>query len=200
MLQNKENKMKKSIGASPMIYPTPALVVGSYDNDGKPNVMTAAYGGVCCGKPPCINVCLRAATYSHKNIMGKMAYTVSIAPEKYAKEMDFFGMASGRDVDKFAATGLTPIKSDVVDAPYVEEFPVVIECKVKEVVELGLHTMFVGEVMDIKADEDALHEKTNKPAMEIFKPVIFDMGTSSYFGPGENLGRAFGLGKSFMKG
>ena len=87
--------MKKSLGAHPMAFPTPAWCVGTYDRDGKPNVMTAAYGGVCCGKPPCINVCLRKATYSHGNIMEKKAYTISIASEKYASEVDYFAIYRG---------------------------------------------------------------------------------------------------------
>ena len=191
--------MKKSLGANPMAFPTPAWCVGSYDNNGKPNVMTAAYGGICCARPPCINVCLRKATYSHGNIMEKKAYTVNIASEKYVTEVDYFGMASGRDVDKFEKTGLTPTRSELVDAPYIEEFPVIVECKVVEVFELGMHTMFVGEVMDVKSDEDVLHEKTHMPAMESNKPLVFDIGTRSYLGVGDSLGRAYNIGKSLME-
>ncbi len=191
--------MKKSLGANPMSFPSPAWCVGTYDKNGKPNVMTAAYGGICCAKPPCINVCLRKATYSHGNIMEKRAYTVNIASERYVTEVDYFGMASGRDVDKFARTGLTPIKSELVDAPYIEEFPVIVECKVVEIFELGMHTMFVGEVMDVKANEDVLHEKTKMPAMESFKPLVFDIGTRAYLGVGNSLGRAYNIGRGLME-
>ena len=144
--------------------------------------MTAAYGGICCARPPCINVCLRKATYSHGNIMEKKAYTVNIASEKYVTEVDYFGMASGRDVAKFEKTGLTPTRSELVD-----------------VFELGMHTMFVGEVMDVKSDEDVLHEKTHMPAMESIKPLVFDIGTRSYLGVGDSLGRAYNIGKSLME-
>ena len=74
------------------------------------------------------------------------------------------------------------------------------ECKVVEVFELGLHTMFVGEVIDVKSDEDVLHEKTKMPAMENIKPLIFDIGTRSYMGVGDSLGRAYNIGKSLMEG
>ncbi|GKT18736.1 flavin reductase family protein, partial [Aduncisulcus paluster] len=78
--------------------------------------------------------------------MERGAYTVSIPSVQHAAEADYFGMASGRDKDKFAVSGLTPVRSDVVDAPYVDEFPFIFECKVVETVELGLHTQFVGEI------------------------------------------------------
>ena len=115
--------MKKSLGANTIVPTTPVWVVGTYDDEGKPNVMTAAWGGVCCSKPPCIYVSLRKATYTYGNIMERKSFTVSIPSEAYTKEADYFGITSGKTVDKFSATGLTPVKSDLVDAPYVKEFP-----------------------------------------------------------------------------
>ena len=109
--------MNKSLGPKTLIYPAPVLVVGTYDKAGKPNVMTASWGGICCSQPPCVAVSLRAATYTHGNILGRKAFTLSVPPEKYVKEVDYFGLVSGRVLDKFAATKLTPVKSKLVDAP-----------------------------------------------------------------------------------
>ena len=91
-------------------------------------------------------VSLRKATYSHENILERKAFTLSIASEDHVKEVDYFGLVSGRTTDKFAATKLTPVKSKLVDAPYVKEFPLVLECKLVHVSDLGLHTQFMGEV------------------------------------------------------
>ena len=133
--------MKKSLGAQTIVYPTPVFIVGSYDKNNKPNAMAVAWGGICCSSPPCVAVSLRAATYSHGNIMAKKAFTVNIPSEKYVKECDYFGIASGRNKNKFGATGLTAVKSDIVDAPYIKEFPLVLECRAardhKQALELG---------------------------------------------------------------
>ncbi len=121
--------MKKSLGANTIVSTTPVWVVGTYDREGKPNVMTAAWGGVCCSKPPCIYVSLRKATYTYSNIVERKSFTVSIPSEAYTKETDYFGLASGKTVDKFSATGLTAVKSDLVDAPYVKEFPLILDAR-----------------------------------------------------------------------
>ena len=149
--------MKKSLGAKTILYPTPVLVVGTYD-DRKPNVMTVAWGGICCSVPPCVAVSLRKATYSYGNIVRRKAFTVSVPSERHVKEADYFGIASGRNEDKFAATGLTPVRSELVDAPYVKEFPLMLECRLVHTFELGLHTQFVGEILDVKIDEEVLEQ------------------------------------------
>lgn len=109
--------MKKSMGPKTLIFPMPVWVVATYDKDGKPNAMTVAYGGVCCSDPPCVTVSLRKATYSYACIVSRKAYTVNVPSEAHVREADYFGIASGRSEDKVAATGLTPVKSDLVDAP-----------------------------------------------------------------------------------
>jgi flavin reductase (DIM6/NTAB) family NADH-FMN oxidoreductase RutF len=115
--------MKKSFGAKTLVYPTPVWVIGTYDKAGKPNIMTIAWGGVCSSKPPCVAVSIRKATYTHGNIMERKAFTVNVPSASHAKVTDYAGLVSGRDVDKFATTGLTAVKSDQVDAPYIQEFP-----------------------------------------------------------------------------
>lgn len=103
-------------------------------------------------------------------------------------------MVSGRDRDKFNESGLTGVKSDLVDAPYVKEFPLVLECKLLHTIEIGLHTEFIGEIMDVRADEDVL-EKDGLIDVEKLKPVIFAPDTAGYYGIGKYLGKAFSIGK-----
>jgi flavin reductase (DIM6/NTAB) family NADH-FMN oxidoreductase RutF len=186
--------MKKSVGAKTLVYPTPVFVVGTYDKNGKPNVMTAAWGGICCSKPPCVAVSLRKPRYSYENIVAHKAFTVNITPEQYVKEADYFGIVSGRKKDKFAASGLTAVRSDLVDAPYIKEFPFALECSLLQTVEIGIHIQFIGEIIDIKADEAMLDEK-GVPAIEKVKPVLFAPEMQAYYGVGNFLGKAFSIGK-----
>jgi flavin reductase (DIM6/NTAB) family NADH-FMN oxidoreductase RutF len=190
--------MKNSLGAKTIVPTAPVWVVGTYNDEGKPNVMTAAWGGVCCSQPPCIYVSLRKATYTHSNIRKREAFTVSIPSETYTKEADYFGITSGKTVDKFAATGLTPVKSDTVDAPYVKEFPLIVECKLLKIVEIGLHTEFIGEIIDVKADSSVLDEK-GLPDIEKVKPIIWNIAGMSYHKVGKGTGQAFSIGKQIKK-
>ncbi len=186
--------MKRSLGAKTLICPTPTWIVGSYDAQDSPNGMTAAWAGICCSEPPCVAVSLRKATYSYGNLMERRAFTVSVPTQSQVKEADCFGLISGRDTDKFAATGWTPIRSDLVDAPYVEDCPLVLECKVLDVFELGLHTQFVGQILDVKADEEVL-DAAGMPDIQKVLPIIFSPGNRAYYGVGASLGRAFAVGK-----
>ncbi len=189
--------MKKSIGAQTLVYPAPVFVVGTYDLEEKPNVMTAAWGGICCSVPPCVAVSIREATYSYRNILDRKAFTISIPSEKYVKEADYFGMVSGKNVDKFSATGLTPVKSEVVDAPYVNEFPFVLECQLLRSVEIGGHTQFIGEIKDTKVDEDII--KNDEPLIEKITPLIFALDNVSYYGVGKYVAKAFSIGKEITE-
>jgi flavin reductase (DIM6/NTAB) family NADH-FMN oxidoreductase RutF len=186
--------MKQSVGAKTLLFPTPVLMVGTYDPAGKPNLMNAAWGGICCSQPPCVAVSLRKATYSHACIIERQAFTVGIGCEARVAEADFVGMVSGRDMDKFAAAGLTPVKSDLVDAPYAAEFPVVLECRLLQVVEIGLHTQFIGEIVDVKADKDVIGDDGLPDIMKI-KPLIYDTAHKGYHTVGPLLEKAFSVGK-----
>jgi flavin reductase (DIM6/NTAB) family NADH-FMN oxidoreductase RutF len=189
--------MKKSLGAKTLLFPTPVLMIGTYDRDGKPNLMNAAWGGICCSQPPCVAVSLRKATYSWAGIVERKAFTVGIACEARMVEADYVGIASGRDVDKFAVTGLTPVRSDLVDAPYAAEFPVVLECRLLHIVEIGLHTQFIGEIVDVKAETDVLGDDGH-PDITRIQPLIYDTAHKGYHAVGPLLGKAFSVGK--MKG
>ncbi len=190
--------MKRSLGPKTLLYPTPVWVVGTYDGEGRPNVMTIAWGGICCSKPPCVAVSLRKATYSYANLVERKAFTLNIPSEAHAREADYFGSVSGRNEDKFAATGFTAVKSEVVDAPYVKEFPLILECKVIHTLEIGLHTQFIGEIVDVKADESVLGEK-GIPDIGKVRPLVFSPEARCYHKIGDYLGEAFSIGRSIIR-
>ena len=187
-----------SLGANTFAPITPVWVVGTFDHEGKPNVMTAAWGGICCSKPPCVYVSLRKATYTYGNLMERKAFTISFPAEDYVKETDYFGIVSGRDTDKFSNSHLTPVKSDLVDAPYVKEFPVILECKVIKVVEIGLHTEFIGEILDVKADEGIL-DANKQPDLKKMKPFVWSLAEMNYHRVGDELEKSFSIGKRVAK-
>ncbi len=190
--------MKRSLGAKTLLFPTPVLMVGTYDQTGKPNLMTAAWGGICCSNPPCVAVSLRKATYTYGCIVERKAFTVGIASEDRLVEADYCGIASGRDVDKFAVTGLTPVKSDLVDAPFAAESPVVLECRLLHTIEIGLHTLFIGEIIDVKGNPDVFDEDGQLDIMKI-QPLIYDTARHEYHGVGPCLAQAHSLGKKLKQ-
>jgi flavin reductase (DIM6/NTAB) family NADH-FMN oxidoreductase RutF len=183
--------MKKSIGPKIVHLPAPVWLVGTYDAGGRPNVMAASWTGICCSRPPCVAVALRKATYTYGSLMARKAFTLSIPSEAQVKIADYVGLASGRTVDKFAQAGLTVVRSERVDAPYAAEFPVVMECQVLHTLEIGSHTQFIGEILDVKIDEDALDEH-GAPLMDKLKPFAYLDG---YRGMGAYLGDAHSIGK-----
>jgi len=189
--------VKQSLGANTLLYPTPVLVVGSYHADGRPNVMTAAWGGIACSKPPCVSISLRAATASHGNIVARKAFTISLPSREQAAQADYFGLVSGRDADKLAVSGLTPLAAEFVDAPFVAEFPLVVECQVLQTHELGLHTQFIGEIKDVKIDAQCLDSEGHIDVSKL-DPVAFVPEAGAYFALGELIGPAHSIGKVFV--
>lgn len=185
--------MKRSLGAETLVYPTPVFIIGSYDAEGRPNLMNAAWGGICCSDPPCVAVSIRPQRKTHENVMHTQAFTVNIPSVRWVREADHVGVYSGHDEDKFAATGLTPVRAEHVNAPYVEQFPLVLECRVLHIHDLGAHTQFVGRIVDVKADEEALDAAGNLDIRRV-KPFVFAPGNNAYFAIGEFLGDAFSLG------
>ena len=180
--------MKLSQGAKPLAIPTPVWLVGTYDSNGKANIMTAAWAGICNSDPPCIQVSLREARHTYKAVMERKAFTISVPGEELWRETDYAGMVSGKDSDKFGDTGFTPVKSDLVDAPYVEECGMIIECRLKETVNLGSHIMVVGEILDVKVDEAALTD--GAPDIQLLKPFIYSPGDNGYHSLGVMIGDA----------
>ncbi|MBF0362075.1 MAG: flavin reductase family protein [Oligoflexia bacterium] len=197
--------MKKvSIDPTTILHPHPVLIIGTYGSDGtaaatadsRPNIMNAAWGGICCSNPPCVAISLREATLTYHNILHNKAFTVNIPSKKYVEIADYVGIVSGRDRDKFKDTGLTPIKSEKVNAPLVAEFPFSLECKLFQHHNLGLHTIFIGEIVGIKADESVLGPK-GLPDIEKTEAILWGgMGSNHYYAIGEKLVKAFSAGKN----
>jgi len=189
--------MKKSLGAKTVAVPTPTWLVGTYDAGGRPNIATVAWGGVCSSEPPSVAISLRKSRYSYDAIVARQAFTVNVPSEAYVREADFAGIFSGRDGDKFTAAGLTAVRSELVDAPYVSEFPLVLECRLIHTIEIGIHTQFVGEIIDVKADAAVL-DANGLPDGEKVRPIVYDTGTRNYFGLGKVIGKAFSIGKELQ--
>ncbi len=186
--------MKKSLGARTLIYPSPVLVIGTYDKQGKPDVMTASWGGIASSQPPCVAISVRQQTFSYQNLMDRKAFTISIPPQKYVKEADYIGLVSGRTTDKLKAAKLSAVKSKLVDAPYIKEFPLVLECQVIHTTNLGMHTQFIGEVLDAKADDSVLGDDGSVDVKKLL-PLIYTPDTQQYFGIGDFIANVFSAGK-----
>ena len=176
----------------------PVWVIGTFDREGRPNIMTAAWGGVCCSDPPCVGVSLRKATYSYGNIVDRKAFTVNIPSADHVRETDYVGIASGRNADKWQVAGLTAKPSDLVDAPYVAEFPLVLECRLLHVLDLGLHTRFIGEVVDVKAEASALAEDGSLDITRV-DPFFYVPGSRAYYRIGGHLAQAHSVGAGLAK-
>ncbi len=192
------DKGKKSLGARPALAPLPVWVVGSYDSVGRANMMTASWVGICSSQPPSLMVALRKATYTYGNIMKRKAFTVNIPSEEFAAEAAYFGSVSGRDVDKLSVTGLTPVASELVDAPYLKEFPLIAECRLRSTYELGLHTMFIGEIVDVKASPSVL-DADGRVDMELMHPFVYGTGKGAFYTLGRDLGTTASLRGKFTR-
>ena len=188
--------MKKSLGPKTLVYPTPVFIVGTYDINGRANAMNAAWGGIVSSKPPAVGVSVRKNRYTYANIQERGAFTINIPSEQHLIAADYFGVVSGADVDKLTAAGLTTVKSQHVDAPIIVEFPFTLECRLLQAVEVGIHTQFIGEIIDIQADAAILDEK-GQIDIERVRPFLFAPGHQAYYAVGKQLSKAFTHGKAF---
>ena len=186
--------MKKSLGAGTIALPLPAWVIGSYDEAGKPNAMTAAWAGICCSQPPCLYFAVRTSRYTHSCVAARQAFTVNIPSNKHAAAVDYFGCVSGRAVNKISMAGLTAQPGTHVDAPYIAEFPLVLECKVVQALELGTHVMFIGEIVEVICDEELLGAD-GKPDVTKIQPIVYSTVDGTYYAVAGAVGRAYALGK-----
>ncbi|WP_292489282.1 flavin reductase family protein [Methanoculleus sp. 10] len=189
---------KRSIGPRTLLYPHPDLIIGTYGPGGRPDAMAAAWGGICSSRPPAVAVSVQKTRQTYENLVERREFTISIPSVDYVREADYFGIVSGRDTDKFAATGLSPVKGDLVDAPYVGEFPVVLECRLLQTVEIGVHTQFIGEILDVKVDESVLGED-GKPDIGKIRPFAYDSMRQEYYGFSGVLAKAFSVGREIRK-
>ncbi|MHB8279356.1 MAG: flavin reductase family protein [Candidatus Humimicrobiaceae bacterium] len=145
--------MKQSIGKFERLYPNPVVLVSC--SDGKnDNIITLAWVGTVCSNPPLISISIRPSRYSHTLISSSMEFVINVPDEKMTGECDFCGTKSGRDVDKFEKLNLSKEKPFVVKTPLIKECPISIECKVKDIIHLGTHDMFIGEVVSVDAEKE----------------------------------------------
>ena len=181
--------MKKNFGKKPWIYPQPVLMVATYDENGTPDIMNAAWGGV--GDDTQIFLCLSPGHKTTKNLLERKAFTVSIATENYIKECDYCGIVSANDTpDKVEISGLRTSKSQFVDAPVIDDLPLCLECELISYEEDHCHLF--GEIINTSIDESVLTDGQLDPKK--LKPLIFDICGHHYYGLGEIVGNAFSDG------
>lgn len=168
-----------------MLYPLPVVMVSLADRDGRPNIITLAWVGTVCTNPPMVSISVRPERYSYPILKETGEFVINLTTKELAFATDYCGVKSGRDVDKFKEMGLTPIPAAEVKAPMIQESPVNIECKVRQILPLGSHDMFLADVVAVHADEKYMDEK-RKFHLEQADPIIYSHG--SYFGCGELLG------------
>ena len=190
--------MLSSLGSLPFCLPAPVWLVGTYDAEGRPNVMTAVAGGLCSTQPPCLGVSLRRGGWTHASLPGRAAFTVAVPSRSLAARVDFAGLMSGRNADKFAAAGLTPVAGEHVDAPYAAECPVVLELALRHTLELGSHTLYVGEIMDVKVEESCLRPD-GLPDPARIDALCFAPLTHEYCATGDFVARAYAVGKTLRR-
>ena len=190
--------MKKNLGVVPAVYPMPVLMVAAYDETGKVNVMNAAWGMIC--NMDRIALFIDEDHKTTQNILKTKAFTVSIADKDHMDVADFFGIASGNKIDdKFERTGYTAIKSENVNAPIIDEFPLAMECELAEVVKNDSFYCIVGKIVNVAAEEAVLNER-NKVEPEKLNALIFDQFQNGYYVTGEKVGKAWNAGMEIMRG
>ncbi len=186
--------MKKDFGAKPWIFPQPVLIIGTYDENGVPDAMNAAWGGV--GDDTQVFLCLSPGHKTVKNILAKGEFTVSFATEGTIAACDYVGIASGNsEPDKFAKSGLHCHKAEHVDAPVIEELPVCMECKL--ISYEPEHCHLFGEIVNTSVDEEMLTD--GKPDADKIRPMTFDICAAAYRPVGAASAKAWGVGKELMK-
>ena len=166
-------KVKKSPWTA--LFPCPVVLVTCVDSKRKPNIITLAWVGTACSDPPILGLGIRPSRYSHELIEGSEEFVVNIPTRDILKETDFCGMVSGRDVDKFSQTGLTPEPAERVKPPLIKECPVNIECVVRKKIPLGVHHLILGEIVCVHVDQDILNEKGRIDFNEA-SPFVYNQG------------------------
>lgn len=169
-----------------MLYPLPAVMVSVADRDGRPNIFTVAWTGTVCSNPPMVSISVRPERHSYHCIEETGEFVINLTTKKLAYAADFCGVKSGRDVDKFREMHLTPISAREVKAPLIAESPVCLECRVKQTITLGSHTMFVADVVSVSIDEAYL-DSENRFHLDRAEPIVYSHGT--YFGLGDAIGK-----------
>lgn len=183
--------MRKNFGAKPLSYPQPVYIIATYGEDGTPNAMNAAWGGISEMKE--ISICITATHKTTKNILKRKAFTVSMAEAGQVAACDYVGIVSGNKVvDKFAKAGFHAVKSEFVDAPLIEELSVAVECIL---IDFNPETGILrGEIVNVNVDERVLDENGKVDVAKVV-PLVFDPFNNDYLKVGEKVGKAFSDGK-----
>ena len=172
-----------------LLNPVPAVMISCADENGNANVMTAAWAGTVCSDPVMVSVSIRKERYSHTMIEKSGEFVINLTTRNLAKVTDFVGVRSGRDIDKFSLEGelkLTKEPSKVVKAPCIAESPLCLECKVKQIIPLGTHDMFVAEVVSTNVDEKLLDENGR---LDLQRADLIAYAHGEYYGLGKKLGK-----------
>lgn len=173
---------KKLLKPSTALSPVPAVMVSCCNEAGESNIITLAWVGTLCSEPPLIGIGIRKSRYSHAMVKETGEFVVNLPSEGLAWATDFCGINSGRNVDKFGELELTAVPGSKVKAPMIGECPVNIECKVKQILELGSHDVFIGEVVAVHADDEVLDENGN---FSLTQAKLFAYGGGKYWGLAE---------------
>lgn len=168
-----------------MLYPLPVVMVSVADREGKANIITVAWVGTVCTNPPMVSISLRPERYSSPIIKDTGEFVINLTTRQLAFATDYCGVKSGREVDKFKELGLTPLSAKEVQAPLIAESPVNIECRVRQVMPLGSHDMFLADVAAVHADEKYMDEN-HKFHLDKAEPIVYSHG--AYLVCGEQLG------------
>ncbi len=176
---------KESWKPGNMLYPLPVVMVSMVDGAGKYNIITIAWAGTVCTDPPMVSISVRPERYSCPILRETGEFVINLTTRKLAFATDFCGVRSGRNVDKFSALGLTPVEASKVRAPLIKESPVNLECKVRQVLPLGSHDMFLAEIVAVHVDERLMDDK-HKLHLEQAEPIVYSHG--EYLLCGERLG------------
>ena len=176
---------KQTWKAGNMLYPIPAVMVSVTDGAGQDDIITVAWTGTICTNPPMVYISVRPSRFSHHMLMETGEFVINLTTEKLTRATDYCGVRSGRDVDKFKETGLTREKASHVGVPMIKESPVCIECRVREIKELGSHSTFVADVLAVHVDDKYMDEK-GKFDLALANPIVYSHG--EYYGLGKKLG------------
>lgn len=195
--QGRKITMKKDLGLVQAVYPMPVLMVAAYDEKEKVNVMNVAWGQIC--DMDKIILFIGEGKKTWLNIKESKAFTVALADEAHMDVADFFGIASGNKIDdKFERTGYHAVKSDKVNAPIIEEFPVVMECELLEFLHTDYVDGIVGKIVNVKAEEAVLSDKGKVDPAKLHA-LMFDQFQNGYYATGAKVGHAWNAGAGLMK-
>ncbi|MBQ7540748.1 MAG: flavin reductase family protein [Clostridia bacterium] len=188
--------MKKDLGVQTAVFPMPVLMIASYDENGKVDVMNAAWGTIC-GTDK-IALCISEGHKTFANIRKSGAFTVSLADTAHVREADYFGIASGNKTDdKFERTGMKAVPSSRVNAPIVEDFPIAMECELCDVVKTEHFHAVIGRIVNVVADEDVQDADGQIDASKL-NAICFDPFRHLYYAVGDAVGAAWSCGKELL--